>query len=68
MFPHVDPGAIRRIVETEASVEEIAEALHLVDDDAVLDDPPTSRVAAVRAILCDLGAACTARGVTSLRI
>jgi len=54
----VDPLIIERVVDTGASIDEIAEALGELEDDAGFSDvrriPSSSRVIEVRAILAEL--------------
>ena len=54
----VDPLIIERVVDTGASIDEIAEALGELEDEAGFSDarrmPSSSRVIEVRAILAEL--------------
>lgn len=70
LLAHVEDEIIRRVLETQASLDEIVEALHTIDDDGVPDEPPlSSRVARVRAILCELvGDECAEFGAVSISI
>ena len=51
----VDPIVVERILETGASIDEISEALYLIEqDDVVQQEPSSARVVEVRAILSEL--------------
>ena len=50
-----DPMVVERVLETGASIDEISEALHLIEhDDVVQQEPSSARVVEVRAILSEL--------------
>ncbi len=52
MLDDVDDETVQRILETGASIDEIAEAMHLVENNVAGDElPTTSRVEEVREIL-----------------
>ena len=53
LLGEVDPMIVARVLATNASVDEISEAMHTADDDGELSYLPASsqRVAEVRAIL-----------------
>jgi hypothetical protein len=54
MLDDVDNETVQRILETGASIDEIAEAMHLVENNASGDEiPTTSRVEEVREILLE---------------
>lgn len=63
MLDDVDDETVQRILETGASIDEIAEAMHLVENNvAGAELPSTARVEEVREIL--LGARNRAGGAT----
>jgi hypothetical protein len=49
----IDPSAVRRIEELGATVDEIAEALGLLQQDELVREPSSPRVAELRAVLAD---------------
>jgi len=50
----IDPSTVRRIEELRATVDEIAEALGMLDEQAEFPrDPSSPRVAEVRALLAE---------------
>jgi len=52
MLDDVDDETIQRILETGASIDEISEAMHLVENNVAGDElPTTARVEEVREIL-----------------
>jgi hypothetical protein len=54
MLDDVDDETVQRILETGASIDEIAEAMHLVENNVRGDElPTTARVEEVREILLD---------------
>ena len=54
MLDDVDDETVQRVLETGASVDEIAEAMHLVENNVGGDElPTTARVEEVREILLD---------------
>jgi hypothetical protein len=53
MLDDVDDETIQRVLETGASVDEIAEAISLVDSDHVETFPTTARAEEVREILLE---------------
>jgi hypothetical protein len=49
----IDPSAVRRIEELGATVDEIAEALGLLEQDEIVREPSSPRVAELRAVLAE---------------